>query len=148
LQIGNNIFDSILYSPATENSRRHQLTAESTLQAAKSAVDMAPTAEFDLYSISPREIDLLIKTLRGQGAISDNQVFQLRKYGADFLSSQPDQSWSTEMLDQKQDLAGKLEQQIADEKAVGNPVQIHEYMLEFIRELEARNHMPVAGVIV
>ena len=52
------------------------------------------------------------------------------------------------MLDQKQDLAGKLEQQIADEKAVGNPVQIHEYMLEFIRELEARNHMPVAGVIV
>ena len=147
LQIGNSIFDSILYSPAAENSGRHQLTAESTLQAAKSTVDVAPTANYDLHSISPREIDLMIKILRGQGAISDDQVFQLLKYGADYLSSQPDAPVSDHKLDQKTDLLAALEQQVADEKASSDPVEAHKNVLEFIRELEARNHMPVAGVV-
>ena len=44
-------------------------------------------------------------------------------------------------------MAGKLEQEIANEKAANNPVEAHKNVLEFIQKMEARARMPVAGII-
>jgi hypothetical protein len=148
VQIGNFLSESIFYKPvaAIKSGAAESLT--STLGAADTAhIEPEVTLKYDLGNISPREIDQMAKELRQRGLITDTETFALLKFGAEYLSSQPGNTLTEEKLDQKADLFGQLEQQIADEKAAGNPVEAHKNLLEFIQKLEARNGLPVAGII-
>jgi hypothetical protein len=148
VQIGNSFLDSILYTPARPLLNRPTASLAEALPVAEFAEKgNLITAKYDLHNISPREIDLMARELKLHDMIADSEVFKLLTFGADYLSNQPDQHYSEEMLDSKVDLVAQLERQIAAEKAAGNPVEAHKNVLEFLHELEVRSQMPVAGII-
>ena len=148
MQIGNSFLDSIFYKPVAVKTDSVTVDLSAGLQTAEvTDTTHEIAAKFDLRNISPREIDLMAKELRLHQMISDSDVFELLTYGADYLSNQPNSLYSEEMLDTKIDLLGKLEQEIANEKAANNPVEAHKNVLEFIQKMEARSRMPVAGII-
>ena len=149
MQIGNSYLNSItssLFSPL-ENRAVNQ--PPGTLTAAITAAeDDVAFPIFDLRQISPVQIDQLAKELRSRDLISDSDFLALRSRGAEFLSDIPGNQYTSEHLNQKQDLIGQLEAEVEAAKNNNDPVAAIEKYLDILRELNVRTQIPALGIFV
>ena len=149
MQIGNSYLNSIASSLISRPENRPVDRQTETLASAISAAeDDVAFPVFDLRDISPVEIDRLARELKSRDLISDSDFLSLRSRGAEFLADVPGNHYTTENLEQKQDLIGLLEAEVEAAKNNSDPVAAIEKYLDILRELNVRTQIPALGIFV
>jgi hypothetical protein len=139
--------NSTTSSLAVDNLTKNTKTTGNALpQVQPSTITNSSFSQYDLHSISPKEIDSLASKLRKSGDFDVKSILMLEAHGEKFQSHLSANANREFDASKKSDLIGSIEHNIEMSKHRNDPTDLAEGLLKLLQQIDATRSIPNEGL--